>query len=172
MRSIAGSHKNEYVLFRPARCEQLDRTLIATGFLVAVGGQELDNVRQRAGPIGATEPAPLKLLRRATGGDAPERFCISFGSRGSRQREDRKLAAERGVVAQRGITAHCAQAVMRIGETSGKADPGPAAYTGQHGDVLLATVLVGHHVADDTRWRLELVQLLAGLGINRRVASP
>ena len=108
MCSIAGSHKNEYVLFRPARCEQLDRTLIATGFLVAVGGQELDNVRQRAGPIGATEPAPLELLRRATGGDAPERFCISFGSRGSRQREDRKLAAERGVVAQRGITAHCA----------------------------------------------------------------
>src|SRR5262249_13295348 len=55
----------------------------------------------------------------------------------------------------------------RVSQTSGKADPGPAAYTGQYSDVLLATVLVGHHVADDARWRLELVQFLAGLGINR-----
>ena len=44
MRSIAGSHKNEYVLFRSAR-EQLDQTLIATGLLAAVRwGQDLDNV--------------------------------------------------------------------------------------------------------------------------------
>ena len=56
---------------------------------------------------------------------------------------------------------------MRVGQTSGKANPGPAADPGQHGDVLLATVLVGHHVADDARWRLELVKFFAGLGINR-----
>ena len=35
-----------------------------------------------------------------------EHLCISFASRGSRHREDRELAAERGVVAQRGIAAH------------------------------------------------------------------
>src|SRR5262249_24360964 len=38
MRSIAGSHKNEYVLFRSARCERLDQMLIAIAFLVPVGG--------------------------------------------------------------------------------------------------------------------------------------
>src|SRR5205823_14646081 len=94
-------------------------------------------------------------------------LCISCSSCGSLQREHRELAAERGIIAERGVTAHGAQAVMRVGQTSGKANPGPAAYTGQHGDVLLATVLVGHHVADDARWRLELVKFFAGLGINR-----
>src|SRR5215472_5054334 len=95
------------------------------------------------------------LLRRATGGDAPERLCVSFASRGSLQREHRELSAERGVVAQRGITAHCAQADMRIGQTSGMPHPGPPTETRQQGDVLLASMLVVHHVADDARWRLE-----------------
>src|SRR6516165_7338845 len=101
------------------------------------------------------------LFRRATGGDAPERSFISFALRGSLQREHRELAAERGIVAQRGVTAHCAEAVMRVGETSRKANAGPAADTRQHRDVLLAAMLVGHDVADDARWRLELVKFLA-----------
>ena len=46
------------------------------------------------------------LLRRATVSGAPEGLCISVGRDSSRQRKDRELAAERGVVAQGSITAH------------------------------------------------------------------
>ena len=56
-----------------------------------------------------------KILRRAIC-DAPVRLYISFASRGSRQREHRELAAERSVIAQRGIAAHRTQAVMGIGK--------------------------------------------------------
>jgi hypothetical protein len=69
------------------------------------------------------------LLRRATFGNAPEHLCISFGWRGSGQREHRELSAERGVIAQRSIATHRTQAVMRVGKASRKANPGPAADT-------------------------------------------
>ena len=61
----------------------------------------------------AQERLPVLFCRSAkkcsgasTDGDAPECLCISFASHGSWQREDRELAAERGVVAQGSITAH------------------------------------------------------------------
>src|ERR1041385_8020794 len=84
-----------------------------------------------------------------------------------RQREYRELAAERRVVAQRRVSAHGAEAVGRVGQPGRKADAGPAADAREHRDVQLAAVLVGHHVADDAGRSLELVKLLAGLGIDR-----
>ena len=63
-----------------------------------------------------------------------------------------------------GIAADRAETGVRIGETSRKADAGPAADARENGDVLLAVVLVGDHVADDAGRSLELVELLAVVG--------
>src|SRR5262249_35002538 len=42
-------------------------------------------------------------------------------------------------------------------------DTGPSADTGQHGDVLLPVGgRIRHRIADDSRWRFELPQLLTG----------
>src|SRR5256885_6769427 len=81
--------------------------------------------------------------------------------RGLRQREHSEDAAELGVVLQLLVAAHGAQAVGVLLEARGKADASPAADAGEHADVLLALVLPGIHVADDSRGRLELVELLA-----------
>src|SRR5262245_21157669 len=66
-----------------------------------------------------------------------------------RQRKDGQRAAEGGVVAQTCIAADRAEAFGGIGQTCCKSDPRPTADAGQDGDVLLAVVAVGHHVADD-----------------------
>ena len=83
------------------------------------------------------------------------------------QREDGQRPAERRVVVQRGVATDRAQPGMRVGQSRREPDAGPAADAGQHRHVLLALVLIGHDVADDARRRLEPVQLLAGLGIDR-----
>src|SRR2546422_160178 len=81
--------------------------------------------------------------------------------RGLRQREHSEDAAELGVVLQLLVAAHGAQAVGVLFQARGKADAGPTADAGEHADVLLTLVLPGIDVADDSRGRLEFVQLLA-----------
>src|SRR5262245_65635977 len=84
----------------------------------------------------------------------------------SRQRKHRQLAAERSVVAQASVAADGAQAGGRIRETGRQTDTGPAADARKDRDVLLAVILVGRDVADDAGRSLELVELLAGLGVD------
>src|SRR6267378_5389452 len=84
-----------------------------------------------------------------------------------RQREHREVAAERGVVAQRRVAANSAETRGWIGQTGREADAGPAADPGQYRHVLPAALLIGGDVADDAGWGLELVELLAGLGVDR-----
>src|SRR3954454_1762555 len=84
-----------------------------------------------------------------------------------RKREHRQLAAEGGVVVESRVAADRAETGGRIGEACRKADAGPAADAGEHGDVLLALVRVGHHVSDDAGGSLELVELLPGLRVDR-----
>src|SRR4029077_18717496 len=84
-----------------------------------------------------------------------------------RQCEHRQRAAERGVVAQRRITADCAKPRGRIGQARSQPDAGPAADPGQYRNILPAALLIGRDVADDARRGLELVKLLARLGIDR-----
>ncbi len=93
-------------------------------------------------------------------------FIRSYERSGSRERKHRELATERGVVLQRGVAADRAEAFCRLGEPCRKADAGPAADAGEHGDVLLAVMLVRGHIADDAGRSLELVELLAGLGVH------
>ena len=59
-----------------------------------------------------------------------------------------------------------AEALGPSGQAGGQADAGPAADARQDGHVLLPLMGVGHDVADDARRRLELVKLLARLGID------
>src|SRR5215470_2373332 len=84
----------------------------------------------------------------------------------SGQRKHRELAAERCVVPQGSIATNGAQAGGGIRQPGGKTDTRPAADAGQNRDVLLATVLIGRHVSDDAGRRLELVEFLAGLGVD------
>ena len=55
-----------------------------------------------------------------------------------RQCEHREGSAQRGIVAQRGVTTDGAEACSRIGQSCRKADTGPAADAGQHCDILPA----------------------------------
>src|SRR3954470_22847122 len=91
---------------------------------------------------------------------------VDRDDRSVRQREHRQLAAERRVVAQRRIAADRAETGARVGEAGREADAGPAADAREHGHVLLAAVAVSHHVSDDAGRSLELVELLAGLGVD------
>src|SRR5215470_7587929 len=78
----------------------------------------------------------------------------------------RELAAERCVIPQGSIAADGAKAGGGIRQPGGKTDTCPAADAGQNRDVLLAAMLIGGHVADDAGRRLELVELLARLGVD------
>src|SRR2546428_4153217 len=78
-----------------------------------------------------------------------------------RQNEDSEHAAELGEVLQLFVSAHGTETVGVLLETRGKPDSGPSADAREHADVLLAFVLPGVQVADDTGGRLELVELLA-----------
>src|SRR5262249_60422351 len=60
-----------------------------------------------------------------------------------RQREHGECSAERGVVAQRGVTTHGTETLRRLSQAGRETDACPAADTGQHGDILLAVMLVG-----------------------------
>src|SRR5262245_19164998 len=84
----------------------------------------------------------------------------------SGQRKHRKLAAERCVILQGGITSDSAQTFGGFSQASSKSNAGPAADAGQHRNVLLATMLIGAHVSDDAGRRLELVEFLARLGVD------
>src|SRR5262249_43982215 len=84
----------------------------------------------------------------------------------SGQCKHRELAAERCVVPQGSIATNGAQAGGGIRQPGGKTDACPAADAGQNRDVLLATMLIGGDVADDAGRRLELVEFLAGLGVD------
>jgi hypothetical protein len=76
------------------------------------------------------------------------------------------LATERGVIAQGGVAADSAKAGGRIRQARREADTGPAANAGEDRNVLLAALLVGRHVSNDAGRGLELVELLARLGVN------
>src|SRR5262249_177420 len=78
----------------------------------------------------------------------------------------RELAAERCVIPQGSIAADGAQAGGGIRQPGGKTDTGPAADAGQNRHVLLATIFIGGHVADDAGRRLELVEFLARFGVD------
>src|SRR4029450_3733662 len=84
----------------------------------------------------------------------------------SGQCKHRELAAERCVVPQGSIAANGAQAGGGIRQARGKTDTCPAADAGQNRDVLLATMLISGDVSDDAGGRLELVEFLAGLGVD------
>src|SRR5262245_65987971 len=118
-------------------------------------------VRRRAASRIGTNPG-------ASGRRAGEfvRLSVRPTGPGSRQRKHRQLAAERSVVAQASVAADGAQAGGRIRQTRRKADTGPAADARKDRDVLLAVILIGRDVADDARRSLELVELLAGLGVD------
>src|SRR5262245_30182741 len=77
------------------------------------------------------------------------------------QLEYRQDAAELGEVLEILVPAHGAEPVGVLLEARGKTDSRPAADAREHADELLAVVLPGVDVADDARWCLELVQLLA-----------
>jgi hypothetical protein len=66
-----------------------------------------------------------------------------------------------------GIATDRAEARMRIRQTSGETDTGPTTDTRQDRHILASGMFVGHHVADDTRRGLELIEQLAGLRIDR-----
>ena len=83
-----------------------------------------------------------------------------------RQCEHGQLTAQRGIVAECGIATHGAQTVIRVGQTSRQTDTGPTTDTGQDADILLATLLIRHHVADDARGRFELVQFFTCFCMN------
>src|SRR5262249_16207160 len=85
----------------------------------------------------------------------------------SGQRKHRELTAERRVIPQGRIAADGAQAGGGIRQARGKADTCPATDARQNRDVLLAAMLIGRHVADDAGRCLELVEFLAGLGVDR-----
>src|SRR6266571_2984684 len=75
--------------------------------------------------------------------------------------------ADVGVVPERADGPKGGRGIVRS-DAERNAGPRPAAYPGEHGDVLLAVgPQVGHRVADDARRALELPQLGAGGGINR-----
>src|SRR6185436_10333737 len=80
------------------------------------------------------------------------------------QREHEQRATERGVLRELLVAADRAETFRGFGETRRHADAGPATDAGVHADVLLAVVLIGEDVADDSRGRLELPEFLAVLG--------
>src|SRR6185369_18053562 len=84
-----------------------------------------------------------------------------------RKREHRHGAAQSRILRQRLVCTDRAEAGGVFGQARRHADAGPAADAGQNSDILLAVILVGVDVADDARRSLELVELLAGLGIDR-----
>src|SRR5262245_49361398 len=77
-----------------------------------------------------------------------------------RQCEHREHAAELGVLVQLSVSAYGAETVGVLLEAGRHADACPATDSREHADVLLALVLPGVQVADDSRGRLELVELL------------
>src|SRR5262245_7410607 len=117
--------------------------------------------------------APLRRPSSPSTTLAPDLGRPEIGSRNapsdrlvSGQRKYRELAAERCVVPQGGIATNGAQAGGGIRQPGGKTDTCPAADAGQNRDVLLATMLIGGDVSDDAGRRLELVEFLAGLGVD------
>src|SRR4029077_15650454 len=97
-------------------------------------------------------------------------FCQDAGAQvlreipSIRKRERREHATELGIVGKRLVGAYRTEPVGVLGQPRGHADTGPAADPGEHGDILLAAVLIGHDVADDPRRSLEAIELLAVRG--------
>src|SRR5262249_11258691 len=118
---------------------------------------EVTGQSSRKLPVGK-DPARLVARRRDP--------TLRSGGSAARQRKHRELAAERCVVLQGGIATNGAQAGGGIRQPGGKTDTCPAADAGQDRNVLLAAMFIGGHVADDAGGRLELVEFLAGLGVD------
>src|SRR2546423_15582387 len=76
------------------------------------------------------------------------------------KREDGERAAQFGVIAELVVASDRAQAVLILFQPGRHADARPATDAGEDAHVLLALVLIGEDVADDSRRRLELEQLL------------
>src|SRR5262249_5257221 len=115
--------------------------------------------RRRCSPTG-TGIAPDLGGSEIGSGNAPSHRAMSG------QRKHRELAAERGIIPQGSIAADSAQARGGIRQAGGKTDACPAADAGQNRNILLATMFIGHDVSDDAGRRLELVEFLAGLGVD------
>src|SRR5439155_18460211 len=92
--------------------------------------------------------------------EPPKRRSCFGGGSSVRQRKDSERSTEFGVLAQLTIATDGAEAVVVLLEARCHADAGPAADARVHAHVLLALVLVGEDVADDSRRRLELEQFL------------
>src|SRR5579859_4101894 len=84
-----------------------------------------------------------------------------------RQSEHGECSTERGIVAQCRVAADRAETRGWVGQAGRKANTCPTADAGQNGNVLPAVMLVCRDVADDAGRGLELVELLAGLGVDR-----
>src|SRR5690606_14664347 len=112
----------------------------------------------------SNSPAPIKRAGPPMDQPWPARPCKLFLVR---QGEHRQHTAQLGVVFQRTVGTDRTQTLSPALQSGGHADTGPAPNPGQHGNVLLAVVHVGGHVADDPRWGLELVEQITGLGVDR-----
>src|SRR2546427_11832581 len=75
-------------------------------------------------------------------------------------RENGERATELGVLRQFLVATHGTETVVFLLQSRSHADAGPAADARIDADELLALVLVGEHVADDSGRRLELEQFL------------
>mgnify|MGYP006171866891 CR=1 FL=1 len=82
---------------------------------------------------------------------------------GAVRSEITELRAERAT----GLTEEQAEKQGRMVEIARDDGTRPATDAGQHGHILPAVLLIGIDVADDAGRRLELVELLARLGIDR-----
>src|SRR5579883_1116814 len=106
--------------------------------------------------------------RQATWRPALNRPYYRYARRSSRgQREHHQSTAEARVLLQGRIAAHRSEARGRLLQPRRHADSGPAADAGEHADVLLATVLISEHVADDSRRAVEFPQQLPGARVHR-----
>ena len=97
------------------------------------------------------------------------RFMLAMASRRlepRRKRKNRQLPAERRVVGERRIAADRTKTFGPFGQTGRKTDACPAADAGEHRDILLAIVLIGHDVADNAGRRLEFEEFIARCGVN------
>src|SRR5690349_18438807 len=107
-----------------------------------------------AGP--GSVPTRPRARKRRRGYRAGARECCELIGK----REDGQRPAQLGVIPELLVATHRAQAVLILFEPGSHADARPAADPGEDAHVLLALVLIGKDVADDSRRRLELEQLL------------
>src|SRR6266581_3849674 len=93
--------------------------------------------------------------------------CLRGSSSRIRQREHKQGATQCCVLGEVLVPTDRTEACGGLGQAGCHADARPSADARVHADELLAVVLIREHVADDSRGRLELPQLLAVLQADR-----